>query len=619
MRKYSSSHHDSSRSSHLSASIQPRPWSSPLFEHNQPVKADFSHVDLFSHAPQRSPIQVTFGANASSPRREITRPNSILIQRVLKPEPFENLKELYQAIATYNEDRTRKKLNTVEEIIANLSLENQKNFENALSNLQKDIQAEKGFLYLKDRREKMPKGVNSATIPDEALTNCAITSVAALLGITSEDMGTEIPGDSKFFQNYAEQCKRGENNGIFNNLIKEVEEKEKQTSIFPYEQLHGMLLYLESNSQKYGLKFSNVDFSILMKAEEAAQLMGQKPVGTQFLVYSLSSQQSTVNKQATSENEPKSNQIESSQNSQFLPGEAHWLYAEKGENGLQYYDYQRDFANSKIIERAFTKGGGASTPRKENFLDSSNTSPFHPSLLAKLNIIASEQKEQEEKFAPDNEEEKNDIEKTKFKNSSPHSDSENEEEISSKFSKEKETEPKSFGFSEDLFGRLEKVKASSSSPESKNEEQVFPEFSEKESLIVPKKSASQKKESASQKVDFSSIFGKLEVLASKQSKEKEKSSPSKSKNEEEMFSEFSGKESFNFFPGKSYKGSPSDSASDEESEKFSLLPREVNEPPGPDIAQQPFAVKYEKNSLDFEKLAPSFVLFVSFTPDLSNN
>jgi hypothetical protein len=48
---------------HLSARIQPRPWSepeaerSPAIEQPQGAIADFSHVDLFSHAPVRGPIQ----------------------------------------------------------------------------------------------------------------------------------------------------------------------------------------------------------------------------------------------------------------------------------------------------------------------------------------------------------------------------------------------------------------------------------------------------------------------------------------------------------------------------------------------------------------------------------
>lgn len=44
-------------SAYLTASIQPRPFSDPNYDQSQPMGYDFSHVDLFTHAPVRSPVQ----------------------------------------------------------------------------------------------------------------------------------------------------------------------------------------------------------------------------------------------------------------------------------------------------------------------------------------------------------------------------------------------------------------------------------------------------------------------------------------------------------------------------------------------------------------------------------
>lgn len=44
-------------SAHLTTSIQPRPFSAPNYEQPQAVGYNFSHVDLFAHAPVRGPIQ----------------------------------------------------------------------------------------------------------------------------------------------------------------------------------------------------------------------------------------------------------------------------------------------------------------------------------------------------------------------------------------------------------------------------------------------------------------------------------------------------------------------------------------------------------------------------------
>jgi hypothetical protein len=41
----------------FAAKIQPHPFHDPLYDPSHCATADFSHVDLFSHAPQRSPIQ----------------------------------------------------------------------------------------------------------------------------------------------------------------------------------------------------------------------------------------------------------------------------------------------------------------------------------------------------------------------------------------------------------------------------------------------------------------------------------------------------------------------------------------------------------------------------------
>jgi Domain of unknown function (DUF4157) len=48
----------------LTAQIQPRSWGEPQLDQPQPSGIDFSHVDLFSHAPQRGPVQtkLTVGA-----------------------------------------------------------------------------------------------------------------------------------------------------------------------------------------------------------------------------------------------------------------------------------------------------------------------------------------------------------------------------------------------------------------------------------------------------------------------------------------------------------------------------------------------------------------------------
>jgi hypothetical protein len=58
-------------SDRTTASIQPRPWNQPHFEPLQTVHHDFSHVDLFSHAPKRSAIQ---------PRLNIGAPNDVYEQ-----------------------------------------------------------------------------------------------------------------------------------------------------------------------------------------------------------------------------------------------------------------------------------------------------------------------------------------------------------------------------------------------------------------------------------------------------------------------------------------------------------------------------------------------------------
>jgi hypothetical protein len=39
---------------------------------------------------------------------------------------------------------------------------------------------------------------------------------------------------------------------------------------------------------------------------------------------------------------------------------------------------------------------------------------------------------------------------------------------------------------------------------------------------------------------------------------------------------------------------------------------------GPDITKQPFVAKYEKNSINYERLNPTLILFVAVTPTLEN-
>lgn len=62
---------NSETSDRLVATIQPRPWADPLYDQPQPARHDFSHVDLFSHAPQRSAIQ---------PKLTIGQPNDVYEQ-----------------------------------------------------------------------------------------------------------------------------------------------------------------------------------------------------------------------------------------------------------------------------------------------------------------------------------------------------------------------------------------------------------------------------------------------------------------------------------------------------------------------------------------------------------
>jgi hypothetical protein len=47
----------------FAAKIQPRPFHDPLYDLSHCATADFSHVDLFRHAPQRGIIQAKFGVN----------------------------------------------------------------------------------------------------------------------------------------------------------------------------------------------------------------------------------------------------------------------------------------------------------------------------------------------------------------------------------------------------------------------------------------------------------------------------------------------------------------------------------------------------------------------------
>lgn len=67
--------HNSETSEGLTARVQPRPFSDPQFDQPQTSGHDLSGVDLFAHAPQRSPIQtkLTVGAPNSKYEQEADR------------------------------------------------------------------------------------------------------------------------------------------------------------------------------------------------------------------------------------------------------------------------------------------------------------------------------------------------------------------------------------------------------------------------------------------------------------------------------------------------------------------------------------------------------------------
>ena len=86
------------QATHLSARIQHRPWQDdPLVESSQVIEqpkgavADFSHVDLFSHAPVRHPIQVKL--KIGEPITPNLQPNPIQRHAISKEEAETALEE----------------------------------------------------------------------------------------------------------------------------------------------------------------------------------------------------------------------------------------------------------------------------------------------------------------------------------------------------------------------------------------------------------------------------------------------------------------------------------------------------------------------------------------------
>lgn len=85
------------QATHLSAMIQQRPWHDPLIESSQAIEqpqgavADFSHVDLFSHAPVRHPIQVKL--KIGEPITPNLQPNPIQRHAISKEEAETALEE----------------------------------------------------------------------------------------------------------------------------------------------------------------------------------------------------------------------------------------------------------------------------------------------------------------------------------------------------------------------------------------------------------------------------------------------------------------------------------------------------------------------------------------------
>jgi hypothetical protein len=81
--------HTKTESSEPAPFIKPRPFSDPTFDQPETTStADFSQVDLFSHAPQRSPIQakLTVGAPNDQYEQEADRVAAQVVNNIQSPQ-----------------------------------------------------------------------------------------------------------------------------------------------------------------------------------------------------------------------------------------------------------------------------------------------------------------------------------------------------------------------------------------------------------------------------------------------------------------------------------------------------------------------------------------------------
>jgi hypothetical protein len=220
------------------------------------------------------------------------------------------------------------------------------------------IAPETGNLHLKRRRAKIPSAINNATDYQSAVTNCAKTSMGALIGedaLTVELNCTELVLEKKLekadphilfrlqmlasspvnaMDQFCMLMMRDVKISLeeiltpFSNIhdIKNPIQKEIVLEGFSGKggihlpQIKGMKLYAIHALQKAGVELEDVVEAPLCPLAQGKQGMLKFPVGTQFLVGVIGHNK-----------------------------EAHWLYADNYNGRLLFYDYQQDRLYNLIL------------------------------------------------------------------------------------------------------------------------------------------------------------------------------------------------------------------------------------------------------------------------------
>lgn len=238
-----------------------------------------------------------------------------------------NYLNLVQAIMLYNVNPTDDALINVADAIDAFGDMEIADFDGFFAWLFMEVQREAGDLYLKMVRERLPKGVNDADTYKDAVTNCAATSVGALIG----KRATAIKGKGADFglgrDFFSEQAREKKGMNEMEAAMSGFENKGNGMHALQIEGIHHYVLSVfDAEGIKVKSRMVPGQKEPMLPVDKGVEMMSAYPPGTQFIV-------------SVKGTGRRSREL------------GHVLYADNYQGKLKFYDFQRDTFHRLVKER----------------------------------------------------------------------------------------------------------------------------------------------------------------------------------------------------------------------------------------------------------------------------